>query len=249
MMRYTVKEVAALTGVTIKALHHYHKIGLLVPHEVTAVGYRLYGIDELKRLQQILFYRELDFSLQEIQQALTDETSRIDVLTKQQELLINKQKRTEQLLQTIADSIKSQQIGHEMEELKMFNGLNKEQWQQSLAEQKEYLLNNYQYEMDTDNINVDELNALADEPERFMSQLAVLYRQKSPADDNKVQELLKSHIAYINDSITPTDASSFVDSAKFFMDDDFHRGILESREMGLSYFLYAASIKYAECSN
>ncbi|XWX60162.1 MerR family transcriptional regulator [Desulfitobacterium sp. AusDCA] len=62
-MLYTVKEVAELAGVTIKTLHHYHKIGLLLPCEITDAGYRLYGPKELERLQQILFYRELDFSL------------------------------------------------------------------------------------------------------------------------------------------------------------------------------------------
>lgn len=63
---YTVTEVARLAGVTVKALHHYHKIGLLKPCKVTEAGYRLYGTKELERLQQILFYRELDFSLEQI---------------------------------------------------------------------------------------------------------------------------------------------------------------------------------------
>ncbi len=70
MQYYTVKEIAELTGVTIKTLHHYHKIGLLEPCKVTDAGYRLYGIKELERLQQILFYRELDFSLGDIKKLL-----------------------------------------------------------------------------------------------------------------------------------------------------------------------------------
>ena len=68
-MEYTVKQVAEMTGVTVKTLHHYHKIGLLLPCRVTEAGYRLYGEGELMRLQQILFYRELDFSLGDIIQA------------------------------------------------------------------------------------------------------------------------------------------------------------------------------------
>ncbi|WP_420830634.1 MerR family transcriptional regulator [Cohnella algarum] len=63
-MLYTVKEVSSLSGVTIKALHYYHKIGLLPPREISDAGYRLCGAEELKRLQHILFYRELDFSLE-----------------------------------------------------------------------------------------------------------------------------------------------------------------------------------------
>lgn len=57
-MLYTLKEVSELSGVTIKTLHHYHKIGLLAPCEISEAGYRLYGTKELERLQQILFYRK-----------------------------------------------------------------------------------------------------------------------------------------------------------------------------------------------
>ena len=53
-MLYTVKEMAELSGVTIKTLHYYHKIGLLIPHEISEAGYRLYSQAEVERLQQIL---------------------------------------------------------------------------------------------------------------------------------------------------------------------------------------------------
>ena len=70
---YTVQQVAKLTHTTVKALHHYHKIGLLVPEQTTEAGYRLYGRNELERLQHILFYKELDFPLKEIKQLLDGE--------------------------------------------------------------------------------------------------------------------------------------------------------------------------------
>ena len=59
----TVKEVSALTGVTVRTLRYYDRIGLLRPEAVTAVGYRLYGDAALERLRHILLYRELGFSL------------------------------------------------------------------------------------------------------------------------------------------------------------------------------------------
>ena len=61
-MAYTVQEVAKLSGTTIKTLYHYHKIGLLIPSFVGENGYRYYSEKELEQLQQIMFYRELDFS-------------------------------------------------------------------------------------------------------------------------------------------------------------------------------------------
>lgn len=69
---YQVKEVAELSGLTIRALHHYDSIGLLVPSARTGAGYRLYGDDDLLRLQQILIGRELGLSLEAIRRSLDD---------------------------------------------------------------------------------------------------------------------------------------------------------------------------------
>ena len=59
----TVHEVSEMTGVSIRALQHYDNIGLLHPSRRTEAGYRLYGEADLERLQQILLFRELEFSL------------------------------------------------------------------------------------------------------------------------------------------------------------------------------------------
>lgn len=66
----TVNEVSKLTGVSVRSLHHYDAIGLLKPAKVTDAGYRLYGDDELARLQNILLFRELQFPLKQIRTIL-----------------------------------------------------------------------------------------------------------------------------------------------------------------------------------
>ena len=66
----TVHEVSNISGVSIRALHHYDRIGLLPATEVTPAGYRLYDVTALERLQQILFFKELEFSLKEIKEIL-----------------------------------------------------------------------------------------------------------------------------------------------------------------------------------
>lgn len=66
----TVKEVSRLTGVSVRALHHYDAIGLLKPTRVTEAGYRLYDDTALRRLQTILLFRELQFPLKEIKEIL-----------------------------------------------------------------------------------------------------------------------------------------------------------------------------------
>ena len=74
----TVKEISQLTGVSVRTLHHYDSIGLLKPTRTTDAGYRLYDENALERLSAILLYRELDFSLKEIDTLLTMNTIAIE---------------------------------------------------------------------------------------------------------------------------------------------------------------------------
>ncbi|MFF6997839.1 MerR family transcriptional regulator [Streptomyces sp. NPDC008313] len=71
-MGYSVGQVARFAGVTVRTLHHYDEIGLLVPGERSHAGHRRYGDGDLDRLQQILFYRELGFPLDEVAALLDD---------------------------------------------------------------------------------------------------------------------------------------------------------------------------------
>ena len=101
-----VSEVAKLTGVSVRTLHYYDEIGLLKPAVVAENGYRLYSDGNLQQLQQILFFRELDFSLQEIKRILTDPNFvAIEALEAHRRTLVEKQARLKQLIQTIDQTI------------------------------------------------------------------------------------------------------------------------------------------------
>ncbi len=94
---------------SIKTLHHYDKIGLLKPLKRTEARYRLYGETELLRLQQILFYKELDFPLQEIMDLMDDpEYDMLTALTTQKAALIKRQKRITTLIATLDKTINHQ---------------------------------------------------------------------------------------------------------------------------------------------
>ena len=66
----TIGEVARLSGVSVRTLHHYDRIGLLSPAQASSAGYRLYVRPELERLQQILFYREIGLPLARIKRVM-----------------------------------------------------------------------------------------------------------------------------------------------------------------------------------
>lgn len=95
----TVKEISDLTGISVRALHYYDEIGLLKPTAKSAAGYRLYDDKALEILQQILFFRELDFPLKEIKDMLGKSSLETDrVLQMQRALLIAKKERLERLI-------------------------------------------------------------------------------------------------------------------------------------------------------
>lgn len=105
MKTYTVTDLARLSGVTVKALHHYDEIGLLKPAFVGENRYRYYGRDELLRLQQIMLYRELDIPLRDIALLLDQPRDRLSALQEQKARLEAEAKRYRQLIRTIDRTI------------------------------------------------------------------------------------------------------------------------------------------------
>lgn len=106
----TISQVAELTGVSIRTLQYYDEIGLLKPSELTQSGYRLYNDEALQKLQQILFFKELDFKLKDIQEILEKpDFDKIATFKKQKELLLLKRNRTDKLIQLLTRLEKGEQ--------------------------------------------------------------------------------------------------------------------------------------------
>ena len=109
---YTVGEVARLSGVSVRTLHHYDSIGLLSPGARSPSGYRLYREADLRRLRQVLFYRELDFGLDEIAEILADPaTGTDDHLRRQHRLLRERAARTSALLRALEKEMEARKMG------------------------------------------------------------------------------------------------------------------------------------------
>lgn len=102
-MRSSISEMAKLSGVSVRTLHYYDEIGLLKPSEVISeTGYRYYDEEAMAQLQQILFYRELDFPLKEILKMMNaSDYNKNDALVKQRELLRLKRKRLDKLIKLL----------------------------------------------------------------------------------------------------------------------------------------------------
>lgn len=128
----TVNEVSKLTGVSVRSLHHYDAIGLLKPAKVTEAGYRLYGDDELKRLQNILLFRELQFPLKQIRIILdSPEFDQQEALAQQIRLLELQLKHTQEL---ILFARRLQEKGVNGMDFKAFDNKEMEQYEKEVQE-------------------------------------------------------------------------------------------------------------------
>ncbi|MFD7770940.1 MerR family transcriptional regulator [Streptomyces sp. NPDC059787] len=111
-MSYSVGQVAAFAGVTVRTLHHYDKAGLLSPGDRSPAGYRLYSDADLVRLQQILFYRELGFPLEEIAVIFEDpQANALDHLQARQRQLEEEIARLQRLAEVAQRAIEVQRTG------------------------------------------------------------------------------------------------------------------------------------------
>lgn len=108
-MRLSVGELTRLTGISARTLHYYDEIGLLAPSETSEAGYRFYDDEAVARLQQILFYRELDFSLSDIQRILSSpDYDRRRAMAEHRALLTAKRDRLDALIRLTDETLKGE---------------------------------------------------------------------------------------------------------------------------------------------
>lgn len=118
-----IKEVADLVGISVRTLHHYDEIGLLVPDDTTEAGYRIYSDENLEMLQQILFFKELDFPLKKIKEIIERPTfERQEALEIQHGMLLDRKSRLEKMIRTIEKSLQYEKGEITMSNKEKFEG-------------------------------------------------------------------------------------------------------------------------------
>ncbi|MFF2483022.1 MerR family transcriptional regulator [Paenibacillus sp. NPDC058071] len=116
-----INEAAKIAGVSVRTLHYYDKIGLLKPSQVAENGYRLYGETDFARLQQILFFKELEFPLEAIKAILDNPRfDRRKALEAQKELLTAKKSRLESIIVSVDKTLHAIEGGSTMSKQEMF---------------------------------------------------------------------------------------------------------------------------------
>ncbi len=105
----TIKQVSDLTGISVRMLHYYDKIGLLKPSKLTEAGYRLYDDEALETLQQILFFKELDIPLKEVKEIMASaHFDKMQALKSHEKLLVLKRNRLNGLIELVNKTLKGE---------------------------------------------------------------------------------------------------------------------------------------------
>lgn len=194
-----ISEVAKLTGITVRTLHYYDEIGLLKPSEITEAGYRLYSREDLEILQQILFFRELDFPLSQIKEIMNNPNyDKEEALKKQKELLIQQRQRIEGLIKLIEKriegdnnmSFKEFDMNEIEENKRKYAKEVKERWGTSKAYEES--------EKKTSSYNKEKWGDINQETSEIFKGFAEL-RNSDPGSE-EVQELVRRWQKYITDN-------------------------------------------------
>jgi len=203
MKLLTVKQVAKVSGVSVRALHHYDEIGLLKPASVGRNRYRYYGRDELLRLQQILLHRELDIPLSEIGAILDDPAfDQLKVLQQQRDRLAGEARRYARLVRTIDRTIASLNGAGAMRNADLYKGLSPEKQ----AEYEAWLVERYAGDMPEristskakyETLGEDKKKALMDELSEVELAWADAMKNGIPADSKALDPLLERHHAWV----------------------------------------------------
>ena len=252
MKRYTVGQLARMAGVTVRTLHHYDQIGLLSPSGRTesgsgrSAGYRLYGEAELLRLQQILFFRELDMPLAEVRQILDDpDFDQVAALEHHGGMLRQRMERLGRLLKTIdrtIDRLTEDDVTLTDEEL--YEGFSTEQIERYKREAREM----YDPELVEESerrvkgMSREKWKAVQAEGQAVTTGIAALIGHDP--GDAQVQEMVARHHAWIEE-FYPCSAEIYRGLAQMYVEHPEFRAFYEKVEPGLAEYLSAAMQIYA----
>ena len=244
---YTVQQLARLAGVSVRTLHHYDHVGLLKPSTRTAAGYRQYGEADLLRLQQILFFKELDFPLADIQAILDDPGfDQVQALHDHKQLLQAEADRLGRLLNTIEKTISKLTEDHmSMTDEELYEGFTPEQIERYTREVNERYDPKIVAESNrrVRNMSKAQWQAVKGEGGAVAQQLAKLM-DKQPTED-AVQAAVARHYAWVDNFWHPT-AESYRGLGQGYAEHPEFRAFYDKVRPGLADFLCAAMTYYAD---
>jgi DNA-binding transcriptional MerR regulator len=248
-MKYTVKQLADLASISVRTLHYYDEIGLLKPSHVADNGYRYYQQPELLKLQQILFFRELDFPLADITKMVN--ASNFEALTAlldQRKLLKLKQDRLTDLLTTIDRTITTLKGGENMNNNDLFGSFTTDQIDQYKEEAKQRWGDTQAYQQSverTTHWTKADYDKVAKEGAAFTQKIADAMVAGLAVTSPEVQELIDQHYNAVRTFYEPN-YEMYKGLGQMYVDDPRFKAYYEECAQGLAVFMRDAMLVYVE---
>ena len=240
-----IKEFAMLTGVSVRTLHYYDEIGLLIPFAVDEQnGYRFYDERCLERMQEILFYRELDFPLKDIQAILSSpDYDKQTALKEQKHLLTLKKERLERLITALDSAMKGENLTMNVFDNSEFEA----QREQYAKEAKEKWGGTDAYKESaekTKGYSKEKWNDVTEGMTSLMAEFAECRKGGFTPDSKEAQALVKKWQDYISDNFYTCTKDILAGLGEMYVADERFRTNIDSHGKGTAEFIRYAIAAY-----
>ncbi|MFC4024826.1 MerR family transcriptional regulator [Oceanobacillus longus] len=251
-MEYTVNKLAKISGVSGRTLRYYDQIGLLKPARINSSGYRIYGQKEVDLLQQILFYRELEVSLEEIADILNEPTyDQTKALKNHYKKLMQKRAHLDKLIATVERTIASKKGGTPMQDKDKFAGFKDNLIDENEQKYGEEIRKAYGDEtVNTSNaklrgLSEEDFKAMNDLGEEIMLLLEKAYKTGNPASD-LAQEVAAKHKQWLMYSWPNYSKEAHASLAEMYVSDERFTAYYDKAIKGGTEFLQDALLIYLD---
>lgn len=254
-MEYTVQKLAELAGVTSRTIRYYDKIDLLKPARRNSSGYRIYGSDQVDKLQQILFYRELDVDLETIKKIIkSPEFNEKKALEEHREKLLEEKERLNLLIENINRTIELKERGIQMNDQNKFEGFKKKIIKDNEEKYGDEIRKKYGKEVvEKSNEKIKKMSKkkyieLTELEEKFMKKLKQAFETKDPSSE-LAQKAVKLHRQWLSFYWDSYSKKAHAGLAQMYVDDERFRSYYEQKQKGITEFFRDAILIYTGFEN
>ena len=239
-----------MANTSVRTLHHYDNIGLLASARNAKNKYRMYEETDLLKLQQILFFRELDFKLEEIKAILQNPNFNIaDALKDHKQMILLRRKRLDALLVTIDKTINKITKKKYMKDEELYDSFTKEEMEKLADEAKERWGNTPEYkesEKKMRSMTKEQMDVIKKEGDDISRKAAALMGKD--VQSSEVQAVIAMHYKHLSNFYTPT-PEMYRGLAEMYVGDTRFTEHFESYAKGLAQFMHDAMIVFVENKN
>ena len=245
-MFYTVNKLSKIAGVSIRTIHYYDQIGLLKPNKIESNGYREYSKKELLKLQKILFFKELEFPLDEIKFFIGSDFDIKMVLKDQKEILKLKKERIERLINTINDIMRKINKEDKLKENELYSSFSDKKVKEYTKEAKKRWGETKIFkesEERTKKMGKDGLERVQIEMDLLMKEISSQMYLK--VNDEETQKLIDKHYKSLNNFYEPT-IDIYSGLADLYLKDKKFNQYFEKYREGFAEYMHDAIKVYCE---